>query len=71
MQDLPHNKAGATLALETLFKSVGYMNSNSDILLVKVENCTIYIPVTNLDKSRTLEFRKYFKHMYDLTQQKD
>ena len=63
------NKAGANLALEKLFNAIDKIHKNSKWLLVKADNCTIYIPVTGLDEARIPEFRESFKTVYDLTQE--
>jgi len=55
----------ANTALETLFKSIDPLNKDSKTILVKIENCTIYIPVNNLDESRVPEFRERFKVIYE------
>ena len=41
------------------------MNKSSKFILVKVEKCTLYIPVANLDESIIPEFRKQFKKVYE------
>ena len=62
------NKAGATLAIEKLFSSIDKLHKNSSVILVKADNCTIYIPVTQLDEAKIPEFKDKFKEIYELTQ---
>jgi len=65
---MEHNKATASRALDTLFSSVTAFSDETKFILVKAEDCTLYIPVNNLDISKIHEFRNKFKVIYDLTQ---
>jgi len=61
-------KIKAHEVLDNLFKNVCSLNKECKFITVQAENCTVYIPVINLDESMIPEFRKQFKTVYDLTQ---
>lgn len=56
----------ARKALETMFSRVHPLSKDSKAVLVKADNCTVYIPVINLDESVVLEFRKQFATVYKI-----
>ena len=55
----------ANIALTKLFKQVSKLHKDIDFLLVKVDNCTLYLPINELDKSKVSEFRTRFKEVYE------
>ena len=55
----------ANIALDKLFKQVSKLHKDIDFLLVKVDNCTLYIPINKLDESMIPEFRTRFKEVYE------
>jgi len=55
----------ANIALEKLFTKVSKLHKNINFLLVKADNCTLYLPINELDKSKIPEFREQFKKVYD------
>jgi len=55
----------ANLILENLFSHVNFITKQSKIILVKIENCTVYIPVKEFDDETLEEFREQFKIVYE------
>lgn len=62
-------KAEAHNLLDRLFRHINPLSRDSKCILVKVEDCTLYIPVPNLDESQIPEFREQFTRVYEKTQE--
>lgn len=69
MSDSDITAREANKAIEQLFTKIEPLRKKSKAILVKVDNCTIYIPVTNLDESRVHEFKERFDVLYGKTKE--
>lgn len=51
--------------LDTLFSKVPYLSKTVSFINVRVENCTVFIPVNNLDETKVPEFKDMFIKVYE------
>jgi hypothetical protein len=55
----------ANSTLDKLFKHVDYLKNNTQFVSVNIEECTLYIPVNNLNKEKVPSFREQFANVYN------
>ena len=59
-------KKNAKIALDNLFKTIKPVNETTSFVSVELDNCTLYIPVNNLNEAKVSGFKRMFKKVYDL-----